>query len=609
MTTPPLQTRSLRILATSDIHMRLLADDAAAPPGSPPPSSLARLLPLIATARAEALAETPPRACVLLDNGDLLQGSALGDLLGSGQIAVADHPAAALLEEAQYDAMGLGNHDLDYGLSYLESVARALPCPLLCANMTAKQPLSWLQSSVILDRGGLRLGIMALLPHAAARLSAEFDSFGLQAEDILNTARTEASRLRAQGCDLIIALAHTGFPNTGDAEPDNLLGDLAAAGCVDALIGGHSHHQFPNPDLADYPGADVDMGSLHGVPTVMPGFAAARLGQIDLTCAQGPDGRWKVRHARSTTRAPASNSSDAAQAHIRLRPAYTEAANILDSEIGQTNAPLHSYFAGLCPGHDIDLLARAQAVAIDQARAGTDLADLPLLSAAATAKSGGRGGAYYFTDIPPGPLRLRHLGELQPYPNHVWASVLNGAEIRNWLERAAAVFSQLDGDPTTPLRNPEMAIFEFDTLFGLTYQIDATAPPLYSARGRPISKGRGRIHDIRFDGTPIEDSQRFLVASSNYRLSGGGNCPGLAAEKIALRPNMPIRTALQNLLRAGDCAPAFAQPWRFADTMRGIATHFVTGPGANAHLPDIAHLQHGPTAQTSEGLLSIPLRF
>lgn len=608
MTTPPSPPRSLRILATSDIHMRLLSDDAAAPPGAPPPASLARLLPLIDTARAEAAAENPPRDCLLFDNGDLLQGSALGDLLGEGRITADPHPAAALLKEAGYDAMGIGNHDLDYGLPYLEGVARALPCPLLCANLTAQQPMDWLNRSLMLDCNGLKLGVFALLPRAAAQLSAEFDTFGLEASDILQTARAEADHLRAQGCDLIIALAHTGFPNTEDAEADNVLTELAADGSVDALIGGHSHHVFPAAITASQPGADIDTGTLHDIPTVVPGFAAARLGQIDLTCAQDAAGRWHVVEARSTTRLPPPDSTDAPRARAVLGPTYAQANQVLDTQVGMTETPLHSYFAALTPGRDLDLLARAQAAAIDTARQGTDLADLPLLSAVAAGKAGGRGGPFHFVDIPVGPLRLRHFGELQPYPNHVWASLLTGAEIRHWLERAAAIFNKVTGDPNTPLRNEDMAIFEFDTLFGLTYRIDATVPALYSARGRKLDTGCARISDIRYDGTPIRDDQHFLVAGSNYRLSGGGNCPGLTPEKIALRPKMPIRTALQTLLQRAPC-PAFARPWQFAETMQGLRARHLTGPGAAPFLDDIAPLMDGTPEQTKDGFLAIPIRF
>ncbi|MEL6701649.1 MAG: metallophosphoesterase, partial [Pseudomonadota bacterium] len=105
--------KRLRILATTDVHGNLLGFDYAVdmPDGS---HGLAGLIPIIQTARADC------DASVLLDNGDLLQGSALIDTAADhARDEAAANPVIQLMNRIGYDAMGLGNHDFDHGPGFL----------------------------------------------------------------------------------------------------------------------------------------------------------------------------------------------------------------------------------------------------------------------------------------------------------------------------------------------------------------------------------------------------------------------------------------------------------------------------------------------------------
>ncbi|MFC6582894.1 hypothetical protein [Sulfitobacter aestuariivivens] len=118
-------TAQVRLLATTDIHLQLMGYNYIADRPTPR-HGLAGLATLINTARAEAQKEN--QLCMLLDNGDLLQGCAMGDWLARRPVA-ADHPAIAAMNALNYDAIGIGNHDLDFGLDYLRRVARQMHAP------------------------------------------------------------------------------------------------------------------------------------------------------------------------------------------------------------------------------------------------------------------------------------------------------------------------------------------------------------------------------------------------------------------------------------------------------------------------------------------------
>ena len=164
---------SLRILATSDIHMHLLPFDYLSLCRSQQ-GSLARLGTLIRRRQAEV------PTSVLLDNGDFLQGNPMGDL------AAADapggprkaHPAIAAMNALGYDAAALGNHDFNFGLSCLRRAAAGAAFPLLAANLSVRHvapftPYTILERELVLAAGGsrvLRIGIVRILAATNGRV-------------------------------------------------------------------------------------------------------------------------------------------------------------------------------------------------------------------------------------------------------------------------------------------------------------------------------------------------------------------------------------------------------------------------------------------------------
>ncbi len=92
---------------------------------------LSRAASLIAKARDEA-----PN-CLLFDNGDILQGTPLGDLAAEAIVADPDaiHPVIAAMNTLDYAAATLGNHDFNYGLEALERAYAQARFPVVCCNI------------------------------------------------------------------------------------------------------------------------------------------------------------------------------------------------------------------------------------------------------------------------------------------------------------------------------------------------------------------------------------------------------------------------------------------------------------------------------------------
>ena len=111
----------------------------------------------------------------------------------------------------------------------------------------------------------------------------------------------------------------------------------------------------------------------------------------------------------------------------------------------------------------------AQKWYLEQMLAGTEFESLPLLSAAAPFKAGGRGGPDYYTDVPVGPVAIKNVADLYLYPNTVRALVITGAQVKDWLERSAGIFNQITpGSKDTSLINPDFPSYNYDVIDGVS---------------------------------------------------------------------------------------------------------------------------------------------
>ncbi len=608
----------LRLLATSDLHMHLLAYDyhADAPNCA---VGLGRVASLIETARAEV-----PGA-VLFDNGDFLQGTPLGDFAATERPAGAPHPMIAAMNVLGYDAVGLGNHEFDYGMQVLQQALVDAGFPVISANalrqrgLEVSQDVSLVRPWAILERQitdasgnthDLRIGVLSVLP-AQTTLWATAQLAGkLQTRCMIEAARHHVPALRAAGADVVVLLAHCG-PSSQPEEygMEDALLPLARLDGVDALIAGHVHRHLPGPDYAGLEGVDSKTGRVCGKPAVMPGIGGSHLGIIDLTLSHGPAG-WSVADSRAELRpiarrgtsGPQSLVADHAPLVAAVAAVHAATLESIRRPVGETAIALQSYtsFLGLCPvTHAINT---AQAWYVRQALG--DVSE-PVLSAAAPFKAGGPSGAENYIEIPPGPLSHRDLSAIYPFPNAIRAIRITGAELRCWLERSAAAFNMLTRDtPDQALLDPDFPAYDFDVISGLEWALDLSRPAL--------AQHGGRVRDLTHNGEPVTDDQRFVVATNSYRLGGAGLHAPLAGAEVLLSEPVSSREVLVRFLESeGRLQGPVPRGWRF-EGIEGCEALFETGPGVAGHLGALREtcaLTISPEGQSPEGFARLRVRF
>jgi 2',3'-cyclic-nucleotide 2'-phosphodiesterase / 3'-nucleotidase len=612
---------SLRLIATSDLHASLMPYDYCA---NRPNSNLGlgAVSQQIAEARGEA------QNCLLFDNGDFLQGSPIADYAAVARRRRA-HPVITAFNTLGYDAVTLGNHEFDYGLRFLSQVLTDARFPVVSANVATRlgkspardetlvPPFTILRRQII-DRDGqahlIRVGVIGFAPPQIEEWDRDTPDGRVHTRDILAAARAWLPRLRARGADIIVALAHSGIggldPETGT---ENAATALAALPEIDAVVAGHSHQVFPGPDFPASAAVDPVAGRLAGKPAVMPGHSANHVGIIDLDlerCRAGTR-RWRVVGAstrvgrRSTDPAPATTAL-----HRALAPDHRAALAWSRRHLGETATPLHTHFSTVAPSAALALIAEAKAEHVRLGLKGTSWEDLPILSSATPFRVGGRGGPQNYTDIPAGPLRMRNLSDLYPFPNTIVTLLLTGAEIATWLERATTIFRQITpGATDAALLDPAVPAFLFECIPQLSYAIDLSQPARFDLQGRLAHPEARRITGLCYAGRPVQATDEFLLVTNSHRAGRARLQDPDADPQIIFTDGARAQTVIAaHVQRIGQVGGVPERHWHFLP-MPGTSVTIPAGAGSAAQMADIAAYRPARLSTHPDGFIHYRLHL
>jgi 2',3'-cyclic-nucleotide 2'-phosphodiesterase/3'-nucleotidase len=609
----------LRLLGVTDLHANLQPYDYFR--DRPDESvGLSKTATLIAAARREAA------NCLLFDNGDILQGTPLGDWVAQVTLSdsAAEHPVVAAMNVLDYAGATLGNHDFNYGLNVLERAYRSARFPVVCSNIRRTDGGPWFPRSVVIERQfvddagepcPLRIGVMGFAPVQIAQWDEVHVAGRLEMADIVEAARTEVANLRDERADLIVALCHSGVSRSGRTlGEENAAQDLAQVDGVDALFIGHQHLLFPGEDFADIGGLDAARGFIHGKPAVMAGFWGSHLGVIDLALEYGAGG-WRV--ADACVEARPVGSRDAKGAIIPLvgsdagvlkatSAAHEATLRYVRRPVGTLNGPLHTYLAMIADDPTVRLINAAQlGYAGSLAAARADLAGLPMLSAASPFKCGGRNGPDHYTDVAQGPIAIKDVADIYPYPNAIRILKVDGATVCEWAERSASIYRRIDPALTgeQPLLGPAFASYNFDVIDGVEYAIDVTEPARYDDAGAIAAPEARRVRGLTYKGAPIDPNQDFLIVTNSYRSGGGGGFPGCDGRHVVIDAPDAVRdVVLRHIEAARELSPRSDGNWRLAPLPGAATVTYLTSPRATG-LPSPPHVRLTPMGMAPGGFL------
>ncbi|WP_429114531.1 bifunctional 2',3'-cyclic-nucleotide 2'-phosphodiesterase/3'-nucleotidase [Ensifer sp. KUDG1] len=619
----------LRIMESTDLHVHVFPYDYY---GDKPNDTvgLARTASIIDAIRAEATNS------MLVDNGDFLQGNPMGDYIAY-QRGMKDgdiHPIVAAMNVLGYDCGTLGNHEFNYGLDFMFKVLNGANFPVVCANLTkgslaakARQDELFLKPYVILDRKvkdgsgqehSIRVGLIGFVPPQIMTWDAKHLEGKANARDIVKAAEAWVPQMREEGADIVVALSHSGIGQQAYAENlENASVPLAAIEGIDAIVTGHSHLDFPGPKFKEIAGVDNEKGLISGKPGVMGGFWGSHLGLIDLLIERD-GGKWRVVSSTSEARPIYRREDKKVIAEVADKPEVLAAAQkdheatlaYVRTPVGKTSAPLYSYFALVADDPSVQIVSQAQTWYIKDMLKETEHRDLPVLSAAAPFKAGGRGGADYYTDVPAGDIAIKNVADLYLYPNTVQAVVITGEQVRNWLEMSAGIFNEVKpGASDAPLINGGFPSYNFDVIDGVTYQIDLSVPPKFDKDGNTINAASNRIKNLQFNGQSIDPAQKFVVATNNYRAGGGGNFPDIGADKVVfVAPDTNRDVVVRYIIEQGTINPSADANWTFVP-LAGTSVTFDSGPKARQFLAQVKGVTIEDAGDAAEGFARFRIKL
>nr|WP_165807601.1 bifunctional 2',3'-cyclic-nucleotide 2'-phosphodiesterase/3'-nucleotidase [Plesiomonas shigelloides] len=596
-------TVELRVLETTDLHSNMMDYDYYKDKPTEK-FGLTRTATLIGEARKEA------KNSVLVDNGDLIQGSPMGDYQATKGLKKGEqHPVYKAMNLLDYQVGNLGNHEFNYGLDYLKTALAGAAFPYINANVfDAKTGKPLLQQYLIKDtevvdnegnKQTIKIGYIGFVPPQIMVWDKANLEGKVTVKDIKQTAEELVPKMRAEGADLVIAIPHSGVSSDPyKAMAENSVYYLSQVKGIDAIMFGHSHGVFPSKDFASLPGVDLSKGTINGVPAVMPGQWGDHLGVVDLTL-NNDKGQWSITDSRAQARPIFDKAANKplVEADAKLTAAlaadHKGTRDFVSKPIGKASDNMYSFLALIQDDPTVQIVNNAQKAYVEHFVQGDpDLDGIPVLSAAAPFKVGGRkNDPSSFVEVEKGELTFRNAADLYLYPNTLVTVKVNGAQLKDWLECSAGQFNQIDPNSSKPqelINWDGFRTYNFDVIDGVNYQIDVTQPARFDGECNLINPSSERIKALTFNGKPVDPKAQFLIATNNYR-AYGEKFAGTGSQYVAFASPDENRQVLANYIseqskQQGQVVPTADNNWRLApiNSKTKLDIRFETSPSDKA---------------------------
>ncbi len=480
----------LKLIHTTDIHGSFFPYDFIH--GRETTGSLCRVHSYV-----KMLSAKYGRNIILLDSGDIIQGQPTCSYSPDLTIHDAD-VAADVYNYMHYDAVTIGNHDVETGHGVYDAWRTRMRCPVLAANIidcATRKP--YFQPYTIIEREGVRIGVLGMTTQAVGCWIDESLWQGMRFEDVAQSARRWIRHIKEkEDPHIIVGLFHTGWDGGihNDDACENATKEVAHnVDGFDIILFGHDHKCHAET---------VTNREGRRVLCLNPSSDGNCVSEVDIHITGDPSQPENIRiEGRIENVAYKQHDFSFMQ---RFANDQKHAEAFADKEIGTLDNSMHTRDCFFGPAPFSDFIHRLQL-----RTTGADISfTAPLV---------------YDEHMPKGTVRIRDLFNLYRYENQVCSLRMTGREIKNYLEYSYDLWIRQMASPQSRMMRTQQYIhmgkastfftnltFNFDSAAGISYTIDVTR-----RRGERICISR------------LADGRRFLydaiysVAMHSYRAHGG----------------------------------------------------------------------------------------
>jgi len=457
----------LQILTVNDFHGALVENGKN--------TGAAKLVQFLHEAKAEL-----PEGTLIVSAGDMFQGSSDSNLLfGKSVVAVMNY--------AGFDAMTLGNHELDWGIDVLKQRIAQSDFSYVCANLLDKRTgktADFVKPYTIMERSGVKIGMIGIAtPETVFKVNPKLIASYTFADPV-QTVNALVPVLQQQGVDLIVVVSHLSAFSKENGEVDGDAVDLVwKTKGISAVVSGHSHQMVS--------------AMVNGVAVVQAGYGGRAVGKVELLYDKA--NRQIDDSSVAVIKLPYPDLAADPEVQALLEEGQQEVAAVKGVVVGQNERALD---------HDRNVR--------DETLLGQWATDQMRQTAQADVAFQNMGGLR--TGLAQGTVTMGNLYEIMPFDNTLVTVTMTGEQIRKALEQG--------------LWNENAGVIQYS---GLKVVCDM--------------ESRQMVSVTLADGTPLGLNKTYKVVINDFMASGGDGFIVFQAGRNLTDTGIPVRDMLADAIR------------------------------------------------------------
>lgn len=512
----------LTFIETSDIHGAIFPYDFIT--GKTLATSMAQVAALAKAKRAEG-------EVVLLENGDSLQGQPTVYYYNFEKTDVS-HIWSEVVNYLQYDAVTLGNHDIEAGHAVYDKLAKEVKAPMICANIVdEKTGEPYFAPYAIIKRQGVKIAVLGLTePKITEQLPRAFWS-GMDVLDMVETAKKWVPIIQAkEKPDLLVGLFHAGADYTyGGQTADTPKNESASQLVVERVPGfdfiliGHDHAGWDGMgfDPVTKKKGWVKDPEGKAVPIYGALAGAAAVPVVDVTLRWDRASKSWVKDVSGTLLSLKESPADA-DFLAKFEPYKADLMAWVERPIGKMSGKITSDVAMFGDSAFVDLIHKIQLELCADPAMGLKPAQISIAAPLDMYA--------YLPTTKDGTIKVRDMFSLYKYENFLYTMDLTGEQIKKFMEFSYGGWFNTMAGPDDDLiafaKDKEGNLifnarynsydtvtraYNYDSFAGINYTVDVSKP----AGSRVAITGMS-------DGSAFDPAKTYSVAINSYRGSGGG---------------------------------------------------------------------------------------